>query len=99
MSEVIIKKSGRPFGSIIDKAICRSPKLKREQKIKMHETYKLTPSYIKAKINLICKRYNFTKLDLDNKTEPELNKILTNIKIDNLLNRANLMGNQLNNNV
>ena len=85
------RKSGRRKGSIIPNAICRNPELQIIQKQRLAATYKQSKCYILAKINTLTHKYNLNITFTNNETTEELNLLLNNIKINNLIERANLL--------
>ena len=88
--ELIIKsKGGRPKGSTKTNAICRSPELKIIQKKKNNIAYKQSKSYTNSKLKKLISKHNLD-LNLDkNLTQEELEKLLFEVKIENMINRAN----------
>ena len=80
-------KGGRPKGSIVETAICRTPELKKLQKQQNNQDWKTTPSYIKTKIHNMTKRYGLEKINLKDMKEDELNDLLKKMKIQNVINK------------
>ena len=92
VSEPIFKKKGgRPKGSIIAAAICRNPELKLEQKKKLNATYQQTSSYTLSKIKTLSTKYNLNIILNENLTNNELKILLMDLKVNNLINRANIL--------
>jgi len=87
MSEILennlaSKKRGRKHGWKDPNAACNNIELKRKQKLNANVRFKESPSYIKTKIKMNCKKYNLDVPILQDKSVEELNRILFEIKLE-----------------
>ena len=75
---------GRIPGTKLPYAVCNNVQLARARKLKENIKYKNSAGYVKTKIKMVCKCHCIDFPDMVDKTKPELENILIELKVNKL---------------